>query len=153
MLRIIDLGRNDGQELTFQEASLISEQIVTSIKEVMYSGIFKHPTGVLANSIRSFVSGQSVYIISLQPYGDAQDQGMSPHVMWYLLGKTVPIRTYKYGTSKVIYRKVTLKSFLAGGWRHPGISPKQFIQSGLDRAMLGLPNYNYSVRTPAGISR
>lgn len=153
MLRIIDLTRNDGQDLTFQEASLISEQMVTSVKEVMYSGIFKHPTGILANSIRSFVSGQSVYMISLQPYGDAQDQGVEPHVMWYLLGKTIPIRTYRFGTSQLVFRKATLKSFLAGGWRHPGVSAKQFVQQGLERAMLGLPNYNYSIRTPAGILR
>lgn len=148
MLRIIDLNRNDGQPLTFPESSFIKESMLTSIKEVMYSGIFKHPTGTLANSIQAYVSGQSIYIISELPYADVQDKGIPPHIMWYLFGKVVPIRSYAYGGTQVIYRKATLKSFLAGGWRHPGISPKEFIQNGIDRAMLGFGNYNYTVRLP-----
>ena len=148
MLRIVDLNRNDGQPLEFTEASFVKEAVVTSIKEVLYSGIFKHPTGTLANSIQAFVSGQSIYIISELPYADAQDKGVTPHIMWYLYGKVVPIRTYRFGQSQVIFRKATLQSFLRGGWRHPGISPKEFMRQGIDRAMLGFANYNYTVRMP-----
>lgn len=148
MLRIVDLNRDDGQPLEFTEASFIKEAVVTSTKEVLYSGIFKHPTGTLANSIRAFVSGNSVYIISELPYADAQDKGVAPHIMWYLYGKVVPIRTYRFGQSQVIFRKATLQSFLRGGWRHPGISPKEFMRQGIDRAMLGFGNYNYTVRMP-----
>ena len=147
MLRIIDLTRNDGQQISFEAMSLMKEKITTSIREIIYEGVFKHPTGTLANSIMSYVSGQSIYIISELPYADAQDKGRPPHVMWYLLGKVIPIREFKFGGSRVIYRKATLKSFLAGGWRHPGITAKEFVERGIGRAMTGLTDYNWIKRS------
>lgn len=147
MLRIIDLSRNDGQPISFEAMNLMKEKVTTSIKEIIYEGVFKHPTGTLANSIMSYVSGQSIYIISELPYADAQDKGRAPHVMWYLLGKVIPIREFKFGQSRVIYRKATLKSFLAGGWRHPGITAKEFVERGIGRAMAGLNDYNWTQRS------
>lgn len=147
MLRIVDLTRNDGQQISFEAMNLMKEKITTSIKEIIYEGVFKHPSGTLANSIQSYVSGQSVYIISELPYADAQDKGLPSHVMWYLLGKVIPIREFKFGQSRVIYRKATLKSFLAGGWRHPGITAKEFVERGIGRAMTGTNDYNWVQRS------
>jgi hypothetical protein len=147
MLRILDVRRTDsGQPVSFQEMSEIRERVVTSIREYMYSGIFKHPTGTLAASINAFVRDQSIYIVSELPYADAQDKGIAPHIQWYLLGKTIPIRLYGFGGSRVIYRKATMQSFLEGKWFHPGVTPKEFIKTGMDRALLQMDGIDASIR-------
>lgn len=147
MLRILDVRRTDGGDpVSFQGMSQIRERVVTSIREYMYSGIFKHPTGTLAASINAYVRDQSIYILSELPYADAQDKGIAPHVQWYLLGRTVPIRLYGYGGSRVIYRKATMQSFLEGKWFHPGVTPKEFIQTGLDRALLNMGGIDITIR-------
>jgi hypothetical protein len=146
MLRILDVRRDDGQPISFQGMSQIRERVVMSIREYMYSGIFKHPTGTLAASINSYVRDQSIYIVSELPYADAQDKGIAPHIQWYLLGRTVPIRLFGFGGSRVIYRKATLKSFLEGKWFHPGVTPKEYIQNGLDRALLNMQGVSITVR-------
>ncbi len=151
MLRIVDLTRNDREPIHFEEMSYFKERIITSIKEILYEGVLKHPTGLLANSIQGYVSGNSIYIISELPYADAQDKGQAPFIMWFLLGKVIPIREHRFGQSRVIFRRATLKSFLAGGWRHPGITAKQFVNRGIGRAMTGLDQYNWHVRTDMGV--
>jgi hypothetical protein len=153
MLRILDVSRNDGEPIPFWEMSRHKENVISSIKEVMYSGIFKHPTGALANSIQGYVTGQSIYIISDKPYADAQDRGVPRHVMWALLGKTIPIRTFHRGGSTVVYRKATIQSFLNGGWVHPGITAKQFVSRGVGNAMTGNPGVLWTLRSPIGIPR
>ena len=153
MIRILDIGRNDGDPVSFWEMSRIKEGVISSIKEVLYSGVMKHPTGTLANSIQGYVTGQSIYIISEKPYADAQDKGMASHVMWALLGKTIPIRIFERGQSRVIFRKATLQSFLNGGWVHPGITAKQFVSRGVGAAMTGMSGMNWNLRSPVGIPR
>ena len=111
------------------------ERVVSSVKEIMYSGIFKHPTGHLANSIRGYVSGNSVYIISDASYAKAQEDGVAAHTMWYLLGKTVPLRIFSFGQSKVIYRKATLKSYLNGAWRRKATPGKKMFATGISQAI------------------
>lgn len=153
MLRILDINRNDGEPIPFWDMSRIKEGVISSIKEVLYSGVFKHPTGVLANSIQGYVTGQSVYIISDKNYADAQDKGMPRHVMWALLGKTIPIRIFERGQTRVIFRKATIQSFLSGGWVHPGITAKEFVSRGIGAAMTGMPGLNWTLRSPMGMPR
>jgi hypothetical protein len=129
----------------------LKERAVSSIKELCYSGIFKHPTGNLANSIRGYVAGNSVYIISDAPYAKAQEEGVRPHVMWYLMNKTVPIRVWRFGQSRLIFRKATLNSYLRGAWRHPGYEGKKFMETGVkmavDEFQEELADYNVFTRS------
>jgi len=115
--------------------NVMKERVVNNIKEICYSGIFKHPTGALANSIKGYVSGNSIYIISDAPYAKAQEEGVKPHVMWYLLGKTIPMRDFRFGQRRTVYRKATLKSYMRGGWRHPGYEGKHFMQAGIAKGV------------------
>ncbi len=153
MLRILDINRNDGEPLPFWEMSRIKENVISSIKEVIYSGVFKHPSGLLANSIQGYVTGQSIYIISDLTYADAQDKGTARHVMWALLGKTIPIRIYEHGQTRVIFRKATIQSFLNGGWVHPGLTAKEFVSRGVGSAMTGFSDLNWNLRSQMGMPR
>jgi len=119
----------------FVRMNVMKERIVNNIKAICYSGIFKHPTGALANSIRGYVSGNSIYIISDASYAGAQENGVRPQTMWWLLGKTIPITEYKFGQRRTIFRKCTLKSLLRGGWRHPGSEGHRMFQRGIDQAV------------------
>jgi len=153
MLRVLDVVRpaSDTGPMPFFEMASVKERVLMSIKEYMYSGIFKHPTGALAASINAYVRGQSIFVLSELPYAEAQDKGVLPHVQWYLMGKVVPIRVHRFGGSKVIYRKATLKSFLQGKWVHPGITPKEYIQKGVDRFIAESEGYQITVRSPRGM--
>ena len=153
MLRILDIVRTttDTSPIPPFELAQVNERILMSIKEYMYSGIFKHPTGALAASINGYVRDQSIYIMSELPYAEAQDKGVTPHVQWYLLGKVIPIRIHRFGGSKVIYRKATLESFLRGKWVHPGITAKEYIQRGVDRFVDDSNGYHVTVHTPRGM--
>ncbi len=153
MLRILDINRNDGEPLPFWEMSRIKENVISSIKEVIYSGVFKHPSGLLANSIQGYVTGQSIYIISDLTYADAQDKGTARQVMWALLGKTIPIRIYEHGQTRVIFRKATIQSFLNGGWVHPGLTAKEFVSRGVGSAMTGFSDLNWNLRSQMGMPR
>ncbi len=153
MLRILDINRNDGEPVPFWEMSRIKENVISSIKEVIYSGVFKHPTGLLANSIQGYVTGQSIYIVSDLTYADAQDKGMARHIMWALLGKTIPIRIHEHGQTRVIFRKATIQSFLNGGWVHPGLTAKEFVSRGIGSAMTGFSDLNWTLRSQMGMPR
>jgi len=115
--------------------NVMKERIVNNIKAICYSGIFKHPTGALANSIKGYITGNSIYVVSDLNYAGAQEKGVQPHVMWYMLGRVVPMREFRFGKSRTIYRKCTLRSILRGGWRHPGTEGKHMFQSGIDQAI------------------
>ena len=137
LMKIIDLrptGRSASM-VDYTDASIAKEKIVTSIKEICYSGIFKHPTGNLASSIRGYVVGNTIYIISDVPYAKAVEEGVKPHVMWYLLNKTIPIRTFFFGQQRLIFRRATLKSYLRGGWRHPGTEGKHVFAQGIEQGI------------------
>jgi len=136
LVKVIDLQPSfQAEPPDWKTLNRFKERVVSSIKEIMYSGIFKHPTGHLANSIRGYVSGNSVYIISDASYAEAQENGVAPHVMWYLMNKTIPIRTFSFGQSKVIYRRATMKSYLNGAWRHPGYPGKKAFATGINQAI------------------
>lgn len=115
--------------------NVMKERVVSNIKAICYSGIFKHPTGALANSIRGYVSGNSIYVMSDMSYAKAQEDGVQPHIQWYLLGKTIPMTSYSFGQRKTTYRRATLASYLRGGWRHPGSEGKKFFQEGIAKTV------------------
>lgn len=119
----------------WQMMNLFKERVVNNIKQICYSGIFKHPTGTLANSIRGYVSGNSVYVIADQSYAKAQENGVQAHIQWYLLGKTVPIRIFAHGQSRVIFRRATLKSYMRGAWRRKATPGKHFMRDGINQAV------------------
>lgn len=109
------------------------------IVEILQSGIFKHPTGALANSIQGAVQGDAVVWWSDVRYASAQERGVRPHQMWYLLNKTVPITVYERGNEYKIYRRATLKSLLAGKWFHPGYPGKWFMKRGIEMTLAEIP--------------
>jgi len=126
MIKIFEITRN-GDPVGADEAGYIAHEARKNIRDYMLGGIFKAPTGRLRDSIRAYTSGNYVYIISEKPYAGVQNDGQAPHVMWYLLGKTVPINT----PNGVVYRKATMRSFLNGRWRHPGITAKKYVEVGM----------------------
>lgn len=113
-------------DLPFYEMSLIKEKVLIHIKEYLYSGVLKHPTGQLANSIRGYVVDNHIYVTSDKKYAEAIDRGRKPHVMYYLLGKSVPL-------GNGIIRRVTLKSLFEGKWVHPGHPGVHYIDYALRR--------------------
>jgi len=126
MIKVFEITRN-GEPIGPNESGDIALRAQQNIKQYMSGGIFKAPTGRLRDSIRAYTTGHFIYIVSQLPYANVQNEGRAPHVMWYLLGKTIPIRT-PHG---VVFRKATMKSFLSGRWMHPGITAKKYVEAGV----------------------
>jgi hypothetical protein len=77
-----------------------------------------------------------------------QEVGTKPHIQYELIGKTIPIRL---PNGQVIFRKATAENvgkrkivsrnekgqIMATkiAWRHPGLKPLKYIQSGLEQAV------------------
>jgi hypothetical protein len=119
---------------------LLADRGVVHIVQILQSGIFKHPTGSLANSVRGDVDGQAVLWWSDVSYASAQEYGVRPHQMWHLLNKTVPITIHHHtGSETKIYRRVTLKSLLAGKFYNPGYPGKFFMRRGIQLALNDIP--------------
>ena len=134
MLRIIEISEG----LSQQEEMTIKEELIIEIKEYLYSGIFKNPTGALANSITGYLKDHFIYVYSDKAYANAIDQGISPHIMWHLLGKTIPLKN-------IGYRTVSLKSIAEGKWRHPGHPGYQFIDAAMARVSDKYPGVSMRV--------
>lgn len=70
--------------------------------------------------------------------------------MWYLLNKTIPIRSTEFGKERLTFRRASLKSYLSGAWRHPGTEGKHVfrdgIQEGLEASAEELEGYQVEVR-------
>lgn len=112
----------------------LKEEYIINIKAYLYSGVLKHPTGALANSIRGYCVDNTIIIYSDKQYAEAVDSGVKPHVMYYLVGKTIPIG----GT----FRRVTFKSIAEGKWKHPGTQGVHYLQQALEQLQMQHPNYN-----------
>jgi hypothetical protein len=113
-------------DVDFEGMSRIKEDMVTSIKEYLYSGVLKHPTGQLAASMRGYVIDNIIFIYSDKDYAQFIDTGRKPHIMWYLLGKTIPING--------VFRRCTIKSINEGKWHYKGYEGVHYIDVAL-RAM------------------
>jgi hypothetical protein len=129
VLRKIKVDTDD-----FEDVNRLKEEFIINIKEYLYSGVLKHPTGALANSIRGYVVDNYIIIYSDKIYAEAVDSGVKPHVMYYLVGKTIPIG----GT----FRRCTFKSIAKGSWKHPGTQGIHYLQTALERLQMQHPNYN-----------
>ena len=119
---------------------LVADTGVVEIKKNLQSGIFKNPTGALANSMQGAVeSDKSIVWWSDLPHAGAQEHGVRPHAMWYLLNKTIPITSYSIGGERTVYRRATLKSFLQGKWFHKGYPGKFFMKRGIETTVSRIP--------------
>ena len=118
---------------------LLADAGITEVKRICQGGLFKNPTGALANSIQGRVEGRAVVWWSDVQYAKPQEYGVQPHAMYYLMGKTVPLTIYKFGSEIKIFRKVTLKALLAGKWFHPGYPGKFFMKKGINVAIGQIP--------------
>lgn len=118
---------------------MLADTGVEEIKRILMSGILKHPSGALANSIQGRVEGSAVVWWADAEYASAQEYGVKPHQMWHLMGRTVPMTIYKYGGEIKVFRKVSLKSLLAGKWFHPGYPGKYFMKRGVEMALSRIP--------------
>lgn len=118
---------------------LVADYGVAEMKKNAQSGIFKHPTGALANSFQGRVEGKTVVWWSDHPGAAAQEHGVKPHAMWYLLNKVIPIRMYGSGGETTTFRRATLKSFMRGGWFHKGYPGKGFMKKAVDATVSKIP--------------
>lgn len=118
---------------------LVADTGVANIRKEMSYGIFKRPTGAAAASIRGKVDGTAVVWWSDLPHVGAQEKGVKPHAMWYLLNRTIPIKMYSLGGEQTLFRKATLKSFMMGKWYHRGYPGKFFMKKGVDVTVRQIP--------------
>jgi hypothetical protein len=146
--------RPDKQALPNEERlkALFAMRLENNVKNYMYSGIFMHPTGALAASIRTFVVGNNIMVYSDKGYAEAQNYGTKRQTMWWLLGKTIPFRSFKWGFSSVTFRTVTLKSFLEGKWVRRAMPGKHFVREGLRMTRLEMPGLemSYNIKEESG---
>lgn len=126
MIKTFEITEN-GVPAGAQSMAEITNKAVRNIKDYLTTGIFKSSTGRLRDSIFGYAVGNVVHIKSDLDYADDQNDGVAAHIMWYLIGETVPIKT-RMG---VIYRKASISSLLKGKWRHPGYPGKKFVEAGM----------------------
>ncbi len=100
--------------------------------------IFKKSTGQLLMSVSAYMSDDRLIFNSTSRHFGPQEYGVKAHTMWYLLGKTIPLRGEP--GEKPMFRKCTLKSLMNGKWRHPGSPGKFFVHEAIDQAMERLPS-------------
>jgi hypothetical protein len=89
-------------------------------------------TGRTADSIRAHVYGKEIVVESDVPWAKVLDEGsFDSRVMWHLINQVVPI---KLEGGRTIFRKVTLESIQAGGWRKKPQVGLDFVRKGIERA-------------------
>lgn len=98
-------------------------------------------------------SNKKVSLGGAEKYTNAVEYGVKPHVMWQLMGKTIPMRVPgPHGGTQLMFRRATLHSYynrivarnpkgqiyaggvVSGAWRHPGSKGQFFMQRGLQAA-------------------
>jgi hypothetical protein len=95
----------------------------------------KKGSGVLAESIRSYVYGKEIVVESDAPHAKVMDKGSQGKVMWSLINKVVPI---KLGDGRTIFRRVTMESIARGKWRQGPRAGLEFVRRGIDLAKSGM---------------
>ena len=82
--------------------------------------------------IKAHVYGKQIVVESGEPHAKALDRGtFGSRQMWSLINKVVPL---KLDSGKVIFRKVTLRSVLAGRWRQRPQRGIDFVRGGVEIA-------------------
>lgn len=117
-----------------------AEKVKRKLQELLIRpGFFKYPKAMadrlkfaMSLYVRENPDG-SVTIESTHPAFRYLDLGVRPHLMTYLVGKTVPLKDNV--TGKVLFRRVTLASIARGSWHHPGIIPQKYIETAVREAM------------------
>lgn len=93
---------------------------------------FQSRTGWAATKWKGEVTGRNrVRITSLVSYTQWLNNGVHPHQMTYLLNakRAIPIQT----TGGLIFRRPSVQSMLAGGWRHPGYKGTHFFEQSIEK--------------------
>ena len=135
ILPVDDVGEGHSAQVKAVALRMLRDQGVANIKMVCQSGIFKHPTGNLAASVQGDIDENGVTWSNDASYARAVEEGVRPHTMWHLAGKTVPIKKYAGGKQSTIFRKATIGAMLRGKWRHPGSPGKFFMKKGVQRTV------------------
>ncbi len=126
----------------YQDAVLVrlKDRIVANIQQSLTAmRLFKHSDGTaLAESVEAYIEHGTIIVHSDKAHFKYQNEGVAPHQMWYLLGKTIPIKDK--ATGKTIFRKATLGAFIKGKWMHKGYAGKHYVEAGINMAMIELPD-------------
>lgn len=112
-------------------------EVLAELRKLDSKTLFKKSSGALLNSIGGFIIEDRIVFYSTKRYFKAQEDGVKPHTMWYLLGKTIPLRGES--GSKPLFRKCTLKSIMNGKWKHPGYEGKHFVANTIELVKERLP--------------
>ncbi len=111
----------------FERAELVTDEIAKTLQDNLRAVLVsmhyspKFVESVL-NATKIEATPHSVVVTVEHPVFPYLELGTRPRVMRHLLGKVVPIKR----GSRVIFRKATERSFLRGGWRHPG-TPARYL--------------------------
>lgn len=125
-LAIIIINESASDEAISQFRERLKPGISEAIRNVC-----KSPTGRLSDSISIHSEGlRTIRIVSSADYAKDVESGTSPRTMWHLINQVVPIKL----SGTTIFRKVTLKSILAGKWHYPGTPGKSFVEKGANLA-------------------
>ncbi len=114
-----------GEKKYFEEtAKLIEEAVQNSLRELYPdSDIYKDI------EVKSSGNDKGFDVILHSKKLRALEEGVAPHKMTYLLGKTIPI---KQDNGEIIFRKVTAHALAMGKWKHPGREPGEMVSKTLD---------------------
>ncbi|MEM5866646.1 MAG: hypothetical protein QXG39_01865 [Candidatus Aenigmatarchaeota archaeon] len=115
----------------------LGRQILEFLRVNLFNpALFEYPKSFIgrlriALSLRLInFGGDRVIVVSDHPAFTFLDRGVRPHVMDYLRGKVVPIRTKE---GRVIFRTVSDKSLREGKWRHKGIPAQRYIETAISK--------------------
>lgn len=155
--RVADLVKDEKQWLKYLGAAwkAIGESTVKHVQDEISLVRFKNSTGRLQRAVAWESSDYSLIVYMdplIAPHAAYQEFGVRPHVMRYLLGRTVPIPTGeksggKYATT--VLRTATNRWMgvphpyvdqrgqprMATGWMHPGYEGKKFFRKGVDATL------------------
>jgi hypothetical protein len=120
----------------------VDEDVLESFAEKVEAGIkaylmrnTKKGSGVLAESVRSYVYGREIIVESDAPHAKVMDKGSQGKVLWSLINKVVPI---KLGDGRTIFRRVTMESIARGKWRQGPRVGLEYVRRGIDLAKSGM---------------
>lgn len=118
-------------EINQRLKELVEEELEKNIKSGIYGDL---PTDWL-DKIHVRVSEGEVSVQTTDPAIQAHEEGVEPHAMTYLQGKTIPIEEDAAGNEGPVFRKCTVQSLMQGKFFHPGMEGKGFITDAIEAAV------------------
>jgi hypothetical protein len=103
-------------------ATMIEAKLISLLQASGYRNI--------AHSVSVKVQNGTIIVSVKHPAFEYLDRGVRPFQM-KPHDKVVPMRK----GYTVIFRRITPKSIQEGKWRHPGITPKRFLQRAINEAI------------------